>query len=128
MGIFKAGKRDTLKPKTPLEHRSLQPQDSRGEVRCAVRFPLRLPAVLSAGAKRLLAQTRNVSANGVLFELDNSLSVGQDIDFSLQMPGGVFGTPRDVMVRCHGRVVRCSLSQGFYQAAATIDGYQFVEQ
>ena len=97
-------------------------------MRCAVRFPLKLPAVLSAGAKRLSAHTRNVSANGVLFELDNSLNVGQDIDFSLQMPGGVFGTPRDVMVRCHGRVVRCSVSQGLFHAAATIDGYQFVEQ
>lgn len=105
-----------------------QQPEPRKEVRCAVRFPLRLPAVLSMGERQLKARTRNVSSNGVLFELGKSLNVGQNIDFSLQMPGGVFGTPRDVMVRCHGRVVRCSVSQGQFQAAATIDGYQFVQQ
>ena len=119
---------DTSKSKPPLEHRRIQPLGSRREVRCAVRFPLRLPAVLSADEKELAAHTRNVSANGVLFEMDNSLNVGQDIKFSLQMPRSVFGTPRDVMVRCYGRVVRCSISQGLYYAAATIDEYQFVEQ
>ena len=119
---------DTSKSKPPLEHRRIQPLGSEREVRCAVRFPLTLPAVLSTGKQELEAQTRNVSANGVLFELGNSLNVGQDIKFSLQMPGGVFGTPRDVMVRCHGRVVRCSISHGQYYAAATIDGYQFVAQ
>jgi hypothetical protein len=118
---------DTSKSNTPSGDARIQPPDARQEVRCAVRFPLRLPALLSTGKQELAAQTRNVSANGVLFELDNSLNVGQDIDFSLKMPGGVFGTPRDVMVRCHGRVVRCSISQGLYQAAATIDGYQFVQ-
>lgn len=105
-----------------------QQPEPRKEVRCAVRFPLQLVAVLSMGERQLRARTRNVSSNGVLFELEKSLNVGQNIDFSLQMPGGVFGTPRDVMVRCHGRVVRCSISQGQYQAAATIDGYQFVQQ
>lgn len=116
------------KSEPPSDQARARQPESRKEVRCAVRFPLRLAAVLSTGERQLEAKTRNVSSNGVLFELEKSLNVGQSIDFSLQMPGGVFGTPRDVMVRCHGRVVRCSLSQGQYQAAATIDGYQFVQQ
>jgi hypothetical protein len=101
---------------------------SRQEVRCAVRFPLALPVLLSANHGEFAALTRNVSASGVLFELDRPLQAGLDIGFSLRMPGTVLGTPRDVLVHCRGRVVRCSLSQSQYQAAATIDEYQFAEQ
>jgi PilZ domain len=100
----------------------------RQEVRCAVRFPLTIPATLSTGKDERSATTRNVSASGVLFMVDKELRVGQDILFSLRMPGDVLGASRDVLVRCSGRVVRCSTSQDQYQAAATIDEYRFVEQ
>jgi hypothetical protein len=69
-----------------------------------------------------------MSASGVLFETHDPLKVGQGIDFSIRMPGNYLGSPGDVLVRCSGRVVRCSLSQGQYQAAATIDEYRFAEQ
>jgi PilZ domain len=98
------------------------------EVRCAVRFPLTLPVVLATGQGDISAISRNVSASGVLFVLDQALAPGQDIRFSLRMPGAVLGTLHDVLVHCLGRVVRCSLSQAQYQAAATIDDYQFAEQ
>jgi hypothetical protein len=101
---------------------------SRQEVRCAVRFPLALPVVLSTGSVEVAAQSRNVSASGVLLELDQQLPTGLDIRFSLRMPGPVLGTLNDVLVHCLGRVVRCSLSQSQYLAAATIDEYQFAEQ
>ncbi len=104
------------------------PGHSRQEVRCAVRFPLALPVLLTANHGEFAALTRNVSASGVLFELDRPLQAGLDIGFSLRMPGTVLGTPRDVLVHCRGRVVRCSMSQAQYQAAATIDEYQFAEQ
>ena len=98
------------------------------EVRCAVRFPLTLPVVVSTGTREYSALTNNVSASGVLFEMTSPLHVGEDIDFSLRMPGAILGTPNDVLVHCHGRVVRCSMSQSQSQVAATIDEYQFVEQ
>jgi len=98
------------------------------EVRCAVRFPLTLPVVISAGTREYSALTSNVSASGVLFEMNSPLRVGEGIDFSLRMPGAILGTPNDVLVYCHGRVVRCSMSQSQSQVAATIDEYQFVEQ
>jgi hypothetical protein len=99
------------------------------EVRCAVRFPLSLPVELTEDkAHETPAVTRNVSANGVLLELSGPIDVGEELDFHLRMPGSVLGTPQDVLVHCRGRVVRCSLSQSHYQAAATIDEYQFVEQ
>ena len=97
------------------------------EVRCAVRFPLSLPVVVSAGNRELDALTQNVSASGVLFEMTGPLKVGEGIHFSLRMPGAVLGTPHDVLVDCHGRVVRCSMSQSQSQVAVTIDDYQFVE-
>jgi hypothetical protein len=98
---------------------------TRQEVRCAVRFPLSLPVVLSIGKSEFPAQTRNVSASGVLFALDRELKVGSDIRFSLRMPGQVLGAAHDVVVQCTGRVVRCSLSQHQYFAASTIDDYKF---
>lgn len=101
---------------------------ARQEVRCAVRFPLSLPVVLSTGGGELSASTRNVSASGVLFELDKELEVGLDIRFSLRMPGQVLGSSHDVLVECEGRVVRCSISNIQYLAAATIDEYRFCEQ
>jgi hypothetical protein len=98
------------------------------EVRCAVRFPLALPVVLSTNHGNVEAFSKNVSASGVLFELGEELPTGLDIRFSLRMPGEVLGTLHDVLVHCLGRVVRCSLSQTQYLAAATIDEYQFAEQ
>jgi PilZ domain len=103
-------------------------QERHQEVRCAVRFPLTLPALVATNAGEYAALTKNVSANGVLFELDQSLTVGTDIRFDLRMPGPVLGTPHDVLVHCTGRVVRCCLSQTLHLAAATIDDYQFAEQ
>ncbi len=102
--------------------------NGRQEVRCAVRFPLALPVVLSTGKDEIPALTRNISASGVLFSLDRPLSLGQDVRFSMRMPHAILGTPHDVLVHCTGRVVRCSSSHKEHLAAATIDEYQFAEQ
>ena len=115
---------------TAIPTRSTQPDVSAAhqEVRCAVRFPLVLPVVVSTGHDEHVAVTRNVSASGVLFELGRALRAGQDIQFSLRMPGSILGTPQDVLVHCLGRVVRCSKSQDQFLAAATIDDYRIGEQ
>lgn len=105
-----------------------EPVGAHQEVRCAVRFPLELPVVLSTGDDKIAAQTLNVSASGVLLELEHELKPGGEISFSLRMPATILGTSRDVLVHCTGRVVRCSVSQTQFLAAATIDEYQFAEQ
>lgn len=117
-----------MKPDASAQSAVPAHSSARQEVRCAVRFPLALPVVLSSGKTEFTALTRNVSASGVLFELDRGLKPGLVIRFSLRMPGAVLGTPHDVLVRCTGRVVRCSLSNHQYLAASTIDEYQFTEQ
>jgi hypothetical protein len=119
---------DALKFASPRSSVSSTPASQQQEVRCAVRFPLALPVVLSSPKGEIAAVTRNVSASGVIFELDNPVQAGLEICFSLRMPGAVLGTSRDVLVHCQGRVVRCSKNQSNYQAAATIDEYQFAEQ
>ena len=100
----------------------------RQEVRCAVRFPLSLPVVLSMDEEVFSAETVNVSASGVLFVTDRKVSAGTQIGFSLRMPGEILGTPRDVLVHCRGRVVRCYPSGNKYHTAATIDEYRFADQ
>jgi hypothetical protein len=112
----------------PYTDATPEPANANQEVRCAVRFPLSLPVVLSTSEFELTARTRNVSASGVLFELNRSVQIGGAIRFSLRMPGPVLGTLNDVLVHCAGRVVRCSVSQDQHLAAATIDDYQFAEQ
>ena len=119
---------NALKPGTLLLHAVPAEGAASQEVRCAVRFPLALPVVLSTNHGEVRAYSKNVSASGVLFELSEELATGLDIRFSLRMPGEVLGTLHDVLVHCLGRVVRCSLSQTQYLAAATIDEYQFAEQ
>jgi hypothetical protein len=116
--------------KSALPHATARSRHAfeRQEVRCAVRFPIALPVVLSSGKGEIAALTTNVSASGVVFELESPVPAGLEIRFSMRMPGAVLGTPRDVMVNCQGRVVRCSKNKSNYQAAATIDEYQFAEQ
>lgn len=84
--------------------------------------------MLSVGEAELAGLTRNVSASGVLFALDEDLQVGVDVSFSMRMPRAVLGSPQDVLVHCKGRVVRCSTSHNEHLAAATIDEYRFAEQ
>ena len=100
----------------------------RQEVRCAVRFPLSLPVVLSTDEEEFSASTVNVSASGALFTTDRNVPSATLIGFSLRMPGEILGTPRDVLVHCRGRVVRCNPIQDGYQTAATIDEYRFADQ
>lgn len=119
---------DPLKPETSKPPSVQAPSQKRQEVRCAVRFPLALPVVLSSGEDEIVGSTRNISASGVLFALEKDLPVGSDIDFSMRMPRAVLGSPQDVLVQCKGRVVRCSSSHNEHLTAATIDDYRFAEQ
>ena len=120
---------DELKgPEMPAVPDSPARSSTPHEVRCSVRFPLTLPVVISTATREYTALTNNVSASGVLFEINSPLRVGEGINFSLRMPGAILGTSKDVLVHCHGRVVRCSMSHSQPQVAATIDEYEFVEQ
>jgi hypothetical protein len=112
----------------PASTARLKIKATQKEVRCAVRFPLSLAVVVSTDEGDFIANTQNVSASGVLFEMEHSIQTGTLVRFSLRMPGSVLGMGHDVLVQCNGRVVRCTLNQTKFHTAATIDDYQFVEQ
>ena len=96
------------------------------ELRSSVRFPIKLPiAVGTDSAMQHAAETADISAGGVLFNVDADMSVGSTITFQIAMPAGVLGTPTDVLVHCVGRVIRCTDVEGKRAVAAVIDEYKF---
>ena len=95
------------------------------ELRSAVRFPVKLPIQIRAGASQLDAETRDISAGGVLFNIDADMTVGSNIEFTISIPADVIGAPADVLVSGEGRVVRCGPNDGRKSVAAIIDEYRF---
>ena len=96
------------------------------ELRSAMRFPIKLPVeVLADEAAKVLAETKDISAGGVLFYMDTAMEVGSRIEFSISLPAAVLGTATDVHVSCVGRVVRCSEEGPRRAVAAVIDEYRF---
>jgi hypothetical protein len=95
------------------------------ELRSSVRFPIRLRVEVQTSNGGHRAETRDISAGGVLFYMDTELAVGSPVEFSISMPSEVLGTPADVVVKCIGRVVRCSQEGSQSAVAAVIDEYRF---
>jgi len=93
--------------------------------RGSVRFPMQLPLRLLTTTGVVECVTENLSAAGVLFEVEADLAEGSLVEFVLMMPAAVLGTPRDVEVRCVGRVVRRETDEkGRRLAAVSIDQYK----
>jgi hypothetical protein len=95
------------------------------EMQSAVRFPIKLPISLKSKAGECRTESENISANGVLFELDASMPVGSPVDFTISLPAAIVGAERDVQIDCRGRVVRSSLDGGRPGVAVVIDEYHF---
>ena len=95
------------------------------ELRSAVRFPIKLPVDVNTEEQAHQAETEDISAGGVLFNMEADMAVGSTITFKIAMPASVLGTPTDVMVNCVGRVVRCADAEGRKSVAAVIDEYKF---
>ena len=94
------------------------------ELRGSVRFPISLPIhVITDRNERLLATTQNISSGGVLFDVDESITVGSRVELQIDMPAQVLGTPTDVAVQGIGRVVRCMHKGGQNEVAVVIDDY-----
>jgi hypothetical protein len=92
--------------------------------RKAIRFDLKLPVELirsGVAPEPRIAETRNMSSNGVLFIADVAVPVGETIEYFITLPVGQ--APRQVRLRCMGKVVRHDGSNG---TAATLERYEFV--
>jgi hypothetical protein len=97
-------------------------------VQGAARFPIKLPVALkaAAGGSAKEIETENISANGVLFRMDADVPVGSAVDFTISLPADVVGGEADVLVDCHGRVVRSFEEDGGRRGVGVvIDEYRF---
>ncbi len=99
--------------------------ESHPDLRNAVRFPLHLPVTLKTSTEEHTAQTIDISAGGILFRTETKVEVGAAVEFTVAMPGDVLGSDRDVLVKCKGRVVRCSEESSGRSVAVVIDEYKF---
>jgi len=97
------------------------------ELRSSVRFPIKLPIAVrhDQAVAECSAETKDISAGGVLFDVEAEMPIGSTIKFSIAMPASVLGTPTDVLVNCVGRVIRSTEENGHKSVAAVIDEYHF---
>ncbi|MGH9733681.1 MAG: PilZ domain-containing protein [Candidatus Acidiferrales bacterium] len=86
------------------------------ERRTARRYDLSLPVnvrlpiekeeeIAATGLASHSGQTRDISTRGVYFTMQNELSPGAEVDFTLTLPPEITHG-NEVLVRAHGRVVR----------------------
>lgn len=102
------------------------------ERRTEQRFPLRLPIIVKSfegGLKEETSQTRDVSARGAFFFLQNRLPEGAAIEMTLTLPSEITLT-ESIKVRCKGRVVRLldELEVGKVGTAVIIEQYDFAHE
>ena len=95
------------------------------DMQSAARFPLKLPVAVKSDGRRQAAETQNISANGVLFEMDTDMPVGSMVDFTISLPAEVVGADSDVQLDCRGRVVRSFDEDGRHGVGVVIDEYRF---
>jgi hypothetical protein len=96
------------------------------DIRCGIRFPLRLAITIRYNGQEYPAESRNISSAGALFHLDQFIPAGSMIEFVMAMPAGNFRSGKDVLVNCTGRVVRCSPEGNRQELAVIIDEYRFL--
>lgn len=95
------------------------------DLQSAVRFPIKLPVSVKSDAGESHTETENISANGVLFQLDSDMPVGSPVDFTIMLPADVLGADADVQLDCRGRVVRNFEDEGHRGVGVVIDEYRF---
>jgi hypothetical protein len=107
--------------------------EAQAEQRNTRRFDLRLPVQVkfsNGGVHEIPAQTRDVSARGAFFYMDQSLKEGSPIEFTLILPPEITLT-ESIRVRCKGKVVRIEPTRQDSKkvgVAAAIEEYDFVPQ
>ncbi len=95
------------------------------EMQSAPRFPLHLSASVKSQGSAFIAETENISANGVLLAMENDVPVGSMVDFTILLPAEVVGARQDVQIDCRGRVVRSFEDRGRRGVGVVIDEYHF---
>lgn len=119
------------KEKAPAKAAAAETPSTKGarfsEMQSAPRFPIKLPiSVKSKSGEPRQAETQNISANGVLFQVvDSDMPVGSTVDFTISLPAEIVGAEADVRLDCKGRVVRNFEESGRHGVGVVIDEYRF---
>jgi hypothetical protein len=95
------------------------------DFRNSIRFPLHLHVTLKTPNGEYHAETTDISAGGILFQIESEIKVGCPVEFTIEMPAKILGTGHPVQVMCAGRVVRCSKQTTGRSVAVVIDEYRF---
>ena len=96
------------------------------DMQSAARFPIKLPVSVKSKSGERHAETENISANGVLFQVvDAEMPVGSAVDFTISLPADIVGATTDVQLDCRGRVVRSFEEGGRRGVGVVIDEYRF---
>lgn len=95
------------------------------DMQSAMRFPIKLPISVKLKSGDSATETQNISANGVLFQVDAEMPVGSMVDFTISLPAEVVGAEADVQLDCRGRVVRNLEEGGRRGVGVVIDEYRF---
>lgn len=95
------------------------------DMQSAPRFPIKLPVAVRSQTGARSAETENISANGVLFQVDTEMPIGSMVDFTISLPADVVGASTDVQLDCRGRVVRSFEDGGRRGVGVVIDEYHF---
>jgi hypothetical protein len=98
------------------------------DFRNAIRFPLHLAVALRTDSGEYQAETRDISAGGIMFFTQAHITVGAMVQFTIRMPGETLGAEQDVLVQCDGRVVRNTEEGAGRIVAVAIDEYRFERQ
>jgi hypothetical protein len=95
------------------------------DMQSAMRFPIKLPISVKSKSGDSWTESQNISANGVLFQMDSDMPVGSLVDFTISLPAHIVGAEADVQLDCRGRVVRSSEDGGRRGVGVVIDEYRF---
>jgi hypothetical protein len=101
------------------------------DARTGKRFPLELPIKIhkeQEGSDHK-GMTGNLSAAGVYIKADAALEIGSAVEFEIALPPEMTGAKENVIIQCHGRVVRADEASGSSDSrgvACVIDSYDFV--
>ncbi len=95
------------------------------DMQSAMRFPIKLPIAVKSQSGESRTESQNISANGVLFQMDSDMPIGSMVDFTISLPAQIVGAAADVQLDCRGRVVRSSDDNGRRGVGVVIDEYRF---
>jgi hypothetical protein len=103
------------------------------DVRTSKRFPVHLPVRVNGeepnDPKAQTGSTDNISAAGCYLVVDREYEIGSTMSFEITIPADLISSPKDMHVRCTGRVMRNeAVGPDKNGVACVLDSYEFIRE